>query len=959
MPTRRGWVAAFMTMLALASAGASGNNLLYLLFGSLAALLLLSAAGGWLTLRLLETEVESCGPAERGVEFPLRLRLVNRAPWPCWGYRLAWGPESAAAPWAAAKGSARASVRLRLPVRGWAFPEGLRLTGTFPFGLWSFAKKVRLEPVLVWPARRPARDLGELGAQVQGAGRPLPRKGAGEEFYAARELSPGDDARAIHWKLSAKAGRLIVADYGSSRDPRAVVRLPEGAEGDERLIEDAAAACRLIIDRGDEAALEAGGKRLGFGRGQAHLARMLDLLAGLGDGGRIRPVPAPAGRPSAPGPELDALRSLSLAAVAATFFAVWLIDEPAARWAGLGLPVLLLGARAQRLGRSPLPKPAWTLLSLLVLAWTALWDWRVAGVAIANVHLILYLLCYRALSPIEAREAGQALLIAFLGFFLASGLTISLWYFAAYLAFGAAALAWLSVHAGLPRRRWKASAPAGAAFSAAAAALAATLFVLTPRVEGFKRMNPLIAAGIDQLRVKRSAVMGFTEDVSLGWFGQLKRSSARVMRVKPIGWGAGRPGPLHVRGSAFDLFDGHRWTRASQRRAWAAVKDGRLRLPAPPPRVAAPPVEFTIYPMNLSILFTVETPWLLEGPNQPASYDDDDTIRSASPYLGGLRYRAYASPLAKGFGSRAPGYARLARERFLQLPPDPDGRLAALARLAVGRARTPGQKIRAVERFLRSRYSYSTYSDGRDRSLSDFLFRSRRGNCEYFATAGAILLREAGVPTRLVTGFLADDWNEYGRFFDVRQSEAHAWVEAYVAGRGWLLCDPTPDQTLLLRSADAFGQRLERWFEAAQTQWYRNVIGYDHYAQSDTFRRLGWLLSPQKVAAVLLALCEAVGAGLLLLAGAAGLGRLKRRWTAARSGLFARAQAALEREGLSRQPQLTPREYARDVSRRRPDLSAIEALAELHYLQRYSPGGLSQGEREREESLYQELRRAL
>src|SRR5579883_1815600 len=222
-PTRWGWVLLLMTALALASAGASGNNLLYLLYGALAAAWVLAAALGRLTLRRLRVAVEPAGPAVRGTSAPLNVTVANPWPWPCWGLRVSWGGASAPIPWVGPGGRARAGLRAALPYRGLNRLEGLTLSGGFPFGLWLGRRAVEAAPVLAWPAQRPARDLSELRADARPGGRPAPRKGGGEEVHALREMTPDDDARAIHWKLTARAGRPIVAEYGSLADPRLIV----------------------------------------------------------------------------------------------------------------------------------------------------------------------------------------------------------------------------------------------------------------------------------------------------------------------------------------------------------------------------------------------------------------------------------------------------------------------------------------------------------------------------------------------------------------------------------------------------------------------------------------------------------------------------------------------------------------------------------------------------------------
>ncbi|MDO8805487.1 MAG: transglutaminase domain-containing protein, partial [Elusimicrobiota bacterium] len=226
------------------------------------------------------------------------------------------------------------------------------------------------------------------------------------------------------------------------------------------------------------------------------------------------------------------------------------------------------------------------------------------------------------------------------------------------------------------------------------------------------------------------------------------------------------------------------------------------------------------------------------------------------------------------------------------------------------------------------------FSNEQGGGLADFLFKTRQGNCEYFASAAAVLLRHAGIPTRLVTGFLATEFNEYGGFYDVRQGQAHAWLEAYIRGLGWVRLEPTPSAATESALGRSLSGRLARWIEAGNVRWYRHVIGYDTYAQRNTFHRLGLALSRWNLAR-LLAWLAAAGAAAFVLR-AAVLAWPRRRALPAAQDIFSRAQAALESAGLRREPHWTPREYAAWVSLRRPDLSGLARLAEEHYLERYA-----------------------
>lgn len=131
---------------------------------------------------------------------------------------------------------------------------------------------------------------------------------------------------------------------------------------------------------------------------------------------------------------------------------------------------------------------------------------------------------------------------------------------------------------------------------------------------------------------------------------------------------------------------------------------------------------------------------------------------------------------------------------------------------------------------LRSGYEYTLAPDlppGRN-PVEYFLFESRKGHCEFFATALALMLRTRGIPARLVNGFHASEWNRPGGFFVVRQSDAHSWVEAWIEGVGWLTLDPTPPGSVGRAAYGGLGggRFYETWSDYLRIQWQRLVIDY-------------------------------------------------------------------------------------------------------------------------------------
>src|SRR2546423_5090616 len=139
-------------------------------------------------------------------------------------------------------------------------------------------------------------------------------------------------------------------------------------------------------------------------------------------------------------------------------------------------------------------------------------------------------------------------------------------------------------------------------------------------------------------------------------------------------------------------------------------------------------------------------------------------------------------------------YSSDIRSTYLQLPPGLDPRIQEFAREITRKATTPFDKAVAIENHLRSRFAYTLNLTGKPGGdpLAHFLFQTRAGHCEYFASAMIIMLRTLGIPSREVNGFLRGEYNDLAGDYIVRASDAHSWVEVYFPGTGWVAFDPTP-----------------------------------------------------------------------------------------------------------------------------------------------------------------------
>jgi len=367
-----------------------------------------------------------------------------------------------------------------------------------------------------------------------------------------------------------------------------------------------------------------------------------------------------------------------------------------------------------------------------------------------------------------------------------------------------------------------------------------TLFVAFPRV------------GLSLLLLshpKSERMVGFTEHVDLGGVGRLRSDPTIVMRVEVQDLPK-EPPPrlaLYLRGAAFDTYRGKSWSRTG---AGVIQSDqhGRqvriLRFPDPvrdrtihvdlepiePPVVFLPPeaVALTVSSQGLPLLGNV--PQITAGPEGSLTYK--------SPDERGLRYDIALAAADEPSSAALPASDR---PRYLTLPADLPPKIAELAHTWVGAATDPRVEARLIETRLRRdfRYDVDSPSGAAKNPLVDFLFVSKRGHCEFYSTAMAVMLRTLGVPTRNVTGFIGGTYNRFARTYAVRQGDAHSWVEVYLDDTGWTRFDPTPPANAAPQSDITGLLAFVRDFVEATTQrWNRHVIGYDLKQQVGLLRSM-------------------------------------------------------------------------------------------------------------------------
>ncbi|WP_309714341.1 transglutaminase-like domain-containing protein [Armatimonas sp.] len=305
----------------------------------------------------------------------------------------------------------------------------------------------------------------------------------------------------------------------------------------------------------------------------------------------------------------------------------------------------------------------------------------------------------------------------------------------------------------------------------------------------------------------QAELTGLSQQPTLGASFGARGSNARVLRLE------GAPQIYHLRGAAYDTYDGSRWWLPIPARSFITLNPQLLSLPAPR---GVMPNRITVTRLQSNdplIFFPLETLSLELG--------DVEQMEWASNASGPVRVRAnqpyiyFYQEAKEGFqGLMAlPGLPTSeAQAKQLVLSEEVSAALSPLAQKITKDAKTPAEKVAAITSYLLENYTYSLnfrggfifakdnpnvvrrFVDGKqmDMVIRFLLADPKQGaHCEYFASAAALLLRCVGVPTRYVTGYFAHE-EEAPNTIIVRQRDAHAWCEAWVEGKGWLTVEATP-----------------------------------------------------------------------------------------------------------------------------------------------------------------------
>jgi len=522
----------------------------------------------------------------------------------------------------------------------------------------------------------------------------------------------------------------------------------------------------------------------------------------------------------------------SLRAHWALALALLALFTDAARWALL----LAVGAWAAgvAMDRADTPRAALSrlgspIVALFLAASTADFLFGSRDLLASLSLLVLGVQSVKFLLPKGSRDGWQLCAVALLEFLAAaSGTDAPAFALFSFLFFVASAGAMGALHdqeadeAGRPPGGYAVPARSAAAVLLAAGVggflASAVLFAVIPRLEFRQVLNNRFG--------RAQGVVGFSGTITLREVTGIKSDRRVAARVEFPELRPGLlPANLYLRGAVYSRYEEGVWRQ-----------DGASPLPVQRAGFvhfvgdAAVPdstADITLEAADHPALFTYGYPTLIEGAFAPVLSDGEGNLslpRSGHPTL---RYRVrFASDLPPRPGTRRrPGAGHTA------FPPEYED-VRALALGIAGDAGTDRERAKRIVRFFGSGFRY-TLSDPAA-SLREFLFRKRAGYCEHYAAGLSVLLRGAGIPSRVAAGYFGGEWNEVGKYLIVRQSDAHAWVEAWIDGR-WVTLDATPppgDSSPFRTRTGTIGLYAD-WL---RQRWDKYVVNYSMRMQADAVK---------------------------------------------------------------------------------------------------------------------------
>jgi len=396
----------------------------------------------------------------------------------------------------------------------------------------------------------------------------------------------------------------------------------------------------------------------------------------------------------------------------------------------------------------------------------------------AGITLLVVLASLKILEAHTAREFRVMVLIGWMlclcGFFLSQDFTTAL---CLLIAFALLAVALIQFHRGAaPGAVWPPIITASKLFLQALPLLI-LFFLLFPRINTGLRF---------ELRPFRSANTGFSDRLSPGSIAALANSSEIAFRAEFPGTNTRPPGPMYWRGVVMWRCNGMEWR---------APYDPRPKTPPSTPDVAGSgsvsvqspnareiQQRITLAPHGARWMFALDHPIKTA---RGAMLARGDYLWSFQPIRKSRQYEVVSSE------STAHDISAKERSDALEVPAAISPAVRDLAYSWTVRNHDARGVVTSALQFFRTQGFGYSLTPGEDHNLDEFLFRGRVGFCEHYATSFATLMRLAGIPARVVVGYLGGEYNDLGHFFLVRQADAHAWCEIWLPENGWTRVDPT------------------------------------------------------------------------------------------------------------------------------------------------------------------------
>lgn len=519
-------------------------------------------------------------------------------------------------------------------------------------------------------------------------------------------------------------------------------------------------------------------------------------------------------------------------------------------WLTIGAMFVALALRAYLLWERrtvAISERSTTLLTLAYFVFFAA-DYFVIsrGFLPATVHLAVFAVIVRMFSLRQQRDSITLAILAFLMILAAAILTVDSLFlisFAAFLLVAMATFVLFEMRHSVANTNLNAKAlelprdRASFQFSIVRVASGLMLMILAASAMLFVILPRRSAGYLGAYSFGTDLSSGFSDRVRLGQIGRIQQSNAVVMHIEIEGDRTGRH-DLYWRGVALSDFDGHVWSKPRQELVLRRSLEedsfvipnletvASLRIRNSMPEVIR--YHVLMEPIGTSVFFLAARAQTLFGNYRSVAADSGGAVYDLDPQHGISRYEAesdIATPSAQSLRDAGDDYPADISEIYLHLPPT-DLRIRQLAEQVTMSDDNRFDKAATIEKYLRTNYQYtlelptSLPAD----PIANFLFERKRGHCEYFASAMAVMLRTIGIPSRVVNGFRSDEFNDLTGNYVLRGKDAHAWVEVYFPGKGWQTFDPTPAGTF---GAPQGWARIGLYFDAMASFWREWVVSYD------------------------------------------------------------------------------------------------------------------------------------